>query len=174
LKEDLTMLPIRTILHPNDFSQSSTFAFGVAAALARDYGARIVVVHVAEPALAVALDGVMVSPPDIDWEALRQRLCYLCPSDAQVQVEHIVAEGSPPTDIVRLAQDYNADIIVMGTHGRTGLSRLVMGSVAEQVVRRAPCPVVTVKKPVRTVDEVTHPLGEPVVTSTSSAAGEAE
>jgi universal stress protein A len=58
-----------------------------------------------------------------------------------------VAEGDPAEMILRVAEEVHADLIVMGTHGRTGLSRLLMGSVAEQVVRRAPCPVLTMKAP---------------------------
>ena len=58
-----------------------------------------------------------------------------------------VHEGDPATQIVRVAQETRCDLIVLGTHGRTGLGRLLMGSVAEQVLRKAPCPVLTVKTP---------------------------
>jgi nucleotide-binding universal stress UspA family protein len=66
----------------------------------------------------------------------------------KVPVEHqLLFVGDPAAEILRVAQAVKADLIVLGTHGRTGLGRLLMGSVAEQVVRRAPCPVVTVKAP---------------------------
>jgi nucleotide-binding universal stress UspA family protein len=66
-----------------------------------------------------------------------------------VTVEHHLKEGDPATEILRLAEERKVDVIVMGTHGRTGLGRLLMGSVAEQIVRKAPCPVLTVRLPQR-------------------------
>jgi nucleotide-binding universal stress UspA family protein len=141
------MLPIRTILVPADFSDGSTSAFGLAQALARDYGARIVVAHVVEPPRATGVEGVLVFQPEVNWESFRQRLVERYRADAAIPIEHIVVEGYPAEEIARLAGDYHADVIVIGTHGRTGLSRLIMGSVAEQVLRRAPCPVVTIKHP---------------------------
>jgi nucleotide-binding universal stress UspA family protein len=64
-----------------------------------------------------------------------------------VEAERRLEEGDPVEAILRVAEEIGADLIVMGTHGRTGLSRLFMGSVAEQVLRRAPCPVLTLKSP---------------------------
>jgi len=139
------MLAIRTVLHPTDFSESSDFAFRLASTLARDYGAQLVVVHVAEPVVPIYGDGVVVPPPDVDKEPLLVKLQQLLPRDPKVRVEHRLAEGDAATEILRLAKETQSDVIVMGTHGRTGLARIVMGSVAEQVVRKAPCPVVTAK-----------------------------
>jgi nucleotide-binding universal stress UspA family protein len=79
---------------------------------------------------------------------LRHRLDAVRPSVPNVTAEHVLLTGDEATEIVRLAVDEGFDLIVMGTHGRTGLSRLLMGSVAEQVLRRAPCPVLTVKQPI--------------------------
>jgi len=67
---------------------------------------------------------------------------------ANVRMERRLEQGDATTEILRVAREESADLIVMGTHGRTGLGRLLMGSVAEQVMRRAPCPVLTVKSPV--------------------------
>jgi nucleotide-binding universal stress UspA family protein len=78
-------------------------------------------------------------------EHLRDELCRIRPSDRETRVQHLLAEGDPATAILRAARDNHCDLIVMGTHGRTGLRRLLMGSVAEQVVRKAPCLVLTVK-----------------------------
>jgi nucleotide-binding universal stress UspA family protein len=142
------MLPIRTILVPVDFSGGSMHAFGLAQALAHDYGARIVVAHVVEPPRAMGVEGVLVFQPEINWEGFRCRLAERYAADEAIRVEYLVVEGTPADEIVRLAGDYHADVIVIGTHGRTGLPRLIMGSVAEKVLRRAPCPVVTVKRPV--------------------------
>jgi nucleotide-binding universal stress UspA family protein len=90
---------------------------------------------------------MIIPPPDVDKEPLRVKLQQLLPRDSKVRVKHRLAEGDAATEILRLAKETQADVIVMGTHGRTGLVRVLMGSVAEQVVRKAPCPVVTVKTP---------------------------
>ena len=141
------MLAIRTVLHPTDFSENSDFAFRLACSLARDYRALLVVVHVAEPVVPLYGDGVVISPPVVSKESLLDKLRQMLPRDPKVNVEHRLAEGDAAVEILRLAQQIQPDVIVMGTHGRTGLARLLMGSVAEKVVRKAPCPVVTVKTP---------------------------
>ncbi len=140
------MLPLRTILHPTDFSESSDYAFQLACALARDYGARLLVAHVVPPPL---FHGEVVARREETgfyeelWEMLEQRR----PSDPNVQVEHFLEDGEAAAMIVQLAWDEGCDLIVMGTHGRTGLGRLLMGSVAEQAMRKASCPVLTVRTP---------------------------
>lgn len=85
--------------------------------------------------------------PDPPTEELRARLVKVLPKDAQIPSEHRLLAGDPADCIVKLAEDENVDFIVMGTHGRRGLTRILMGSVAELVVRWAKCPVVTVKAP---------------------------
>ncbi len=143
------MLPIHTILHPTDFSDCSDGAFRLACALARDYGSRLVVLHVAELSTVVAGDGMLMIPYPIDSEPLREQLRQLKPDDPKIPVEHRLVEGYAAEQILRVAAQTNCDLILMGTHGRTALNRLLMGSVAEEVVRRAPCPVLTVKTPRR-------------------------
>jgi nucleotide-binding universal stress UspA family protein len=139
------MLAIRTILHPTDFSDRSEHAFHLACSLARDHGARVVLLHVVSLPVA-AYEGVVLPPPiEEATEDAKRRLSQMKP--AAIPVEHRVAEGDPAEMILRVAEEIHADLIVMGTHGRTGLGRLLMGSVAEQVVRRAPCPVLTMKAP---------------------------
>ena len=156
------MLAVRTILHPTDFSDCSRYAFWLACALARDYGARLIVLHVAEwPALGSAGgEGVVAPMPPPDPEALRasahQQLERLEVPQANVRAERRLEQGDAVSEILRVAQEARADLIVLGTHGRTGLGRLLMGSVAEQVVRRAACPVLTVKTPL----PATEPGGE--------------
>jgi nucleotide-binding universal stress UspA family protein len=139
------MLAIRTVLHPTDFSERSDLAFRLACSLARDYGARLIVLHVAEPPVAVAGEGVLLIPTPADLEPLRERLGGLRPRDPKVPVEHRLAEGNAAAEILRVAEEAKCDVIVLGTHGRTGLARLLLGSVAEQVLRRASCPVLTVR-----------------------------
>jgi nucleotide-binding universal stress UspA family protein len=141
------MLTIKTILHPSDFSERSVFAFRLACSLAHSYGARLIVLHVAEPPIAAAGEGALILLPDVDLVAIRKRLQQLLPEDPDITIEHQLVEGEAGREILAAAERSKCDVIVMGTHGRTGLSRLLMGSVSERVVRNAACPVLTVKSP---------------------------
>jgi len=143
------MLPIHTILHPTDFSERSALAFRLACALARDYGARLILLHVTAPPLVAYGEGVVIPPTAAEARHDREReeLHRLRPADPEVVAEHRLMEGDAVGAILAAARETHADLVVMGTHGRTGLRRLLMGSVAEQVVRRAPCPVLTVRTP---------------------------
>jgi nucleotide-binding universal stress UspA family protein len=141
------MLPIRTILHPTDFSERAGYALQLAAALARDYGARLVVLHVVTPPTVVYGEAVVpVSPEELRAPA-REQLDRLRLPRPDVRAERRLEEGEAVEEILRVARDIGADLIVLGTHGRTGLGRLLMGSTAETVVRKASCPVLTVKAP---------------------------
>jgi nucleotide-binding universal stress UspA family protein len=141
------MLPIHTILHPTDFSEQSGYALLLAGALARDYGARLVVLHAVAPPTVAYGEGIIPPEPDLLLDEARAQLEQLKVPDASVPTERRFEEGDPATEILHTAGEIHADLIVMGTHGRTGLSRLLMGSVAEQVMRQAPCPVLIVKTP---------------------------
>jgi universal stress protein A len=90
---------------------------------------------------------VLFIPPEMDKDRVREQLLQVQAHDPRVRLEHRFAEGDPAAEILRATEECRCDVIVMGTHGRTGLSRLLMGSVAERVLRKAPCPVVTVKPP---------------------------
>jgi nucleotide-binding universal stress UspA family protein len=140
------MTPIHTILHPTDFSEQAGHALTLACALARDYNARVVVLHVAAPPPVPYGEGMMLPVPDDYYDRLREDLNRM-PMPEGVRVERRFVEGDVVSEILRTARDTHADLIVAGTHGRTGLGRLLMGSVAEQLVRQAPCPVMTVKTP---------------------------
>ena len=140
------MFEIRTILHPTDFSESSEWAFHLACSLARDHRASLIVVHVIPPPVShgevVARQGPSGYRAQMcDW------LYRLQAPSSGLTIDHRLTDGDPSAEILRVAEDNNCDLIVMGTHGRTGLPRLLMGSVAEQIVRRASCPVLTVKSP---------------------------
>ena len=141
------MLAIRTILHPTDFSERSQDAFGLACALARDYGARLIVLHVADVPTVAYGEGIVPPNPEESRAAAQEQLDRLRVPRADVRAERRLEQGDPVTEILRVAREAGADLIVLGTHGRTGLGRLLMGSVAEQVVRRAACPVLTVRTP---------------------------
>jgi nucleotide-binding universal stress UspA family protein len=129
------MNSIKTILHPTDFSERSAIAFHLACSLARTYHARLLVLHVHPPGETLI--------ESFCWSDLRQ---YQDP-DSKIEVEHVLKEGDPAAVIVQLARETECDVIVMGTHGRTGLARLLTGSVAAKVVHHAPCAVVAIKTP---------------------------
>ena len=141
------MLPIRTILHPTDFSDRSAHALHLACALSRDYGARLIVLHVASPAPLIAGEMPVPIDPEVHFQESEKQLTRLDIPDVGVRAERCFEVGDPTAEILRVAADIHADLVVLGTHGRTGLGRLLMGSVAEQVVRKAGCPVLTVKTP---------------------------
>jgi universal stress protein A len=141
------MLAVHSIIHPTDFSERSQYAFWLACALARDYGARLTVLHVAAVPTVVYGEGVVPPDPEELRAAVQEQLDRLQVPHADVRAERRLEQGDTVEEILRVAQEARADLIVMGTHGRTGLGRLLMGSVAEQIVRKAACPVLTVKAP---------------------------
>jgi universal stress protein A len=140
----------RTILCPTDFSPPAEFALQMAAALARDHGARLVLLHVSPPVVVYPGAAFPATSPEDYFEMLVEtirRLEAREPGPGKLRVDPRVVAGNAGPEILRLADELNADLIVMGTYGRTGLRRLLMGSVAEEVLREAKCPVVTVKAP---------------------------
>ncbi|AMV26436.1 Putative universal stress protein [Gemmata sp. SH-PL17] len=139
------MLPIRTILYPTDFSDAASSAFELACALARDYGATLIAVHVIPPPHVFAGDGMGIAAPVEDPEEAAARLAALGTSGHGGRFEYRLLDGDPTEQILKVAGDTSADVIVMGTHGSSGLMRLLMGSIAESVMRKAPCPVLTVR-----------------------------
>jgi universal stress protein A len=142
------MLAIDNILFPTDFSDRALAAFHVASALARDHHANLTVLHVRDmPQVVFAEFGAVPPPPSPSHSEVMEKLHEFSSPDASVRFEYVVTDGAAAEEIIRVASDRNCDMIVMGTHGRTGLSRLMMGSVAEEVVRRAQCPVLTLKSP---------------------------
>ncbi len=145
------MLAIHTILHPTDFSARSDYAFRLACALARDHGATVTVVHVLPSPIAVFGNGIVPPEPEESREVIKKKLRDLAPPTPGVRLERLLAEGDVANEILRIAAERKCDLIVMGTHGWSGLTRLLMGSVAEKVVRKADCAVLTVKAPLAEV-----------------------
>lgn len=142
------MQPIPVILHPTDFSESSMAAFEMACSLARSHGSRVVVVHVVPPPPMPPHAPVLTTPPSSEYrEHLYKELVKIQPKKGGVAIDYQLLDGDPAERILEMARSLPADLIVMGTHGRTGLERLVVGSVAEHVLRHASCPVLTVKTP---------------------------
>jgi nucleotide-binding universal stress UspA family protein len=156
------MLPLRTILHATDFSEHAENALWVATALAHDHQARLLILHVQPPIYGFAGEGMaFLRHAGEDPNTAVARLMALHPNVPNVAVEHRLRIGSPAEEILRLAGEAHADLIVLGTHGRRGLRRLLMGSVAEEVLRRAACPVLTVKTPMpETEAEPASPVAE--------------
>jgi nucleotide-binding universal stress UspA family protein len=150
------MLPIQTILHPTDFSTHADYAFRLATVIARDCGARLILLHVAgahvnlpqpihtEIGLAFDCSGDDRSR----HEALEAKLHERFDSNPGVRVEPRLLYGPAAIEILHTAEDERCDMIIMGTQGRSGLGRLLMGSVAEEVLRKATCPVIVVRSPV--------------------------
>jgi universal stress protein A len=134
------------ILFPTDFSTLSDAGLKHATALARDMGAKLIIVHVEEPPAAYGTGEMYYGIPDPDMPALTKMLEAVVPADPAVPYEHRMITGDPAAEIVALAEQEKVELIVLGSHGRTGLGRLLMGSVAEAVTRRAPCSVFTFKE----------------------------
>ena len=138
---------VKKILFPTDFSTCSDAGLKYATSLARDMGATLLIVHVEEPPIAYGGGEFYYGMPDPDDVALREMLSQVKPGDDAVPCERRLIVGDPAEAIVDLAEDEGVDMIVMGTHGRTGVRRLLMGSIAERIVRTASCPVLTIKHP---------------------------
>jgi universal stress protein A len=144
-------MDIRHLLAPTDFSEYSKEAVSYALELAQKFGAKLSLLHVVEPP-PYSMEGLVPSGAggdlldDLERQASAE-LAQVLPQakDAKVEVRRYVVVGSPFRKIIESAEADKVDLIVMATHGRTGLSHLVMGSVAERVVRTAPCPVLTIR-----------------------------
>lgn len=143
-------LKLKRILVPIDFSDCSKKALQYALPLAKEHSAALTLLYVVPPAYGVAEYGV------VDYAHLESSMIESGKAELAKLVEEIVrgevaAEalsrvGSPGLEIISAARDLPADLIIIGTHGRTGLKHVLLGSVAEQVVQRAPCPVLVVRE----------------------------
>ena len=146
---------LRQILLPTDFSGCANYALPYAAAVARATGARIICVHVVEAVVpAVGYTGLAEPMPIADIseqleDSAERELPRLtdCEELKGLEVEEVIVHGDAAAEIVSLAEEREADLIVIASHGRTGLGRMIFGSTAEAVVRHASCPVLVVKPP---------------------------
>jgi nucleotide-binding universal stress UspA family protein len=149
------MIALKKILVATDFSEPSEAALAYGRELARTFGASLIVLNVVDNILARAYgsDGIVLADPELQREieaaAQRQVDALLFDEDRKTlrATSVIVTSNAPPAAIVTYARDAAIDLIVMGTHGRGAVAHLLMGSVAERVVRTAPCPVLTVRHP---------------------------
>lgn len=146
------MITIRRIIVPSDFSDHSVPSVQYGAGLAEKFGAELVLLHIIQDLALVMPDAVMPTPvpaPDIQQmtDSARAALTEMI---ARLNLGHLtprieIRYGSPAAEIVEAAKGLGADLLCLSTHGRGGLVHLLLGSVAEKVVREAPCPVLTVR-----------------------------
>jgi nucleotide-binding universal stress UspA family protein len=138
------MINIKKILYPTDFSSYSNQAYFHAIALAESHGASLTVVFVHAPTQGTPDSKASGAGEHAYW---RDQLEQIRPTNPAIAVSHVFLQGDPATEIINYAARAGMDLIVMGTHGRTGLERLLLGSVAEKVMREALCSVLVVKLP---------------------------
>lgn len=139
------MPDIQKILHPTDFSVNARDAFESACSLARENHATLIVLHVMMPSVSPLEQPVPDPHQPAELQGSIASLPWPQPPDSQIRVDHRVAEGDPAEEVLRLAERLQCDLIVMGTHGRSGLARVLTGSVAEEVLRKSSCPVLVVR-----------------------------
>ena len=150
------MLNIRRILHPTDTSANARHAFEVACDFAERYNARLIVLGVVARPRIGEFVGFPSEIADV-CKGMQQALDAIQPAGgANISIERRVIEGnSVAGEIVRVAEEEHCDLIVMGTHARTGIERLAFGSVAEEVAHNASCPVI----PIRDASRLLSPPG---------------
>lgn len=148
------MLPLKSILHPTDFSEHSRHALELACALARDQDARVVLLHVLPRPLSPAgvdAPAFKAQHNEEDLKAYRDEMKGLLEKMREkasyAKVEPLLKDGDVATAICASAKETGSELIVMGSHGKSRIHQLMMGSVAAEVSRKAQCPVVTVKIP---------------------------
>ena len=152
MKGENSVINIKNILCPVDYSIYSEKALSYAIEFAEKYGAKLFLMHVLDIRVYDINDPDLYNVNVVDKETinkLRERLlkCVNEDTKGRISVEAIVLQGVPFAEIIKASKEYDIDLIVLGTHGRTGLSHAIMGSVAEKVVRKSPCPVLTVRHP---------------------------
>jgi nucleotide-binding universal stress UspA family protein len=156
------VVSIRRILCPTDLSTFSERALHHALALARAHGASLTVLHVEHVLLASARDAIHLEElPPTGHAAFRRFLDARRGGTGEMQM--ITATGDPVREILARARDEAPDLIVMGTHGRSGLARTLLGSVTEAVVRQSPCPVMTIPPAIDTSSDLDVPSFDPIL-----------
>ena len=155
------MIDLHRILVPTDFSKFSQAALGYAVAFAEKFGSELHLLHVVQNLAVMIPDSVNVMPPvgpSIEQltSAVQTALDRIIQENKleALKEQKAVREGTPFYEIIQYAKEKDVDLIVMGTHGHSGLVHMLLGSVTEKVVRKSPCPVLTVRHPEH---EFVHP-----------------
>ncbi|NLT50962.1 MAG: universal stress protein [Ignavibacteria bacterium] len=149
------MYSIKKILVPVDFSDYSKKALNFASDFSRQYNAELLLVYVVEPTVYPAdfsMGQVSIPMMDTDLtERAQTELETLAQKEINPNIKHqvIIKSGKPFVEIIECASEFDADLIIIATHGHTGVEHLLFGSTAEKVVRKAPCPVLTIREPIK-------------------------
>jgi universal stress protein A len=147
--EDVTrealLFRLKEILVPVDFTECTEKALSYAVPFARQFGATVTLLHVLEQAFVPATEFGMVVDVDVSKDAIRELEKIRGQVAKQVKCRVMMRQGGAEYEIVKAAKELDCDLIILGTHGRTGVDRLLMGSTAEKVVRKAGCPLFVVR-----------------------------
>ena len=134
----------KKVLCPIDLSTNSLEAIDVATTMAKAGKGEVIFLHVAMPDLPIE-SGYAIFEVDAAIRSAQEELSAIRPSDPDVRFRHELRRGDPAAEILRVAKEENVDLIVLTTHGRGGITRLLMGSVAEHVIRKSSCPVISLR-----------------------------
>ena len=146
------MIKPKKILFPTDFSETSEEAAKYAVSYGKEFGAKVYVLHIVNE--RIISEGLnlprLVSVADLEEEMTKEakkRLQVLIPKEEAegLDMETVIVRGEPFLEIIRFAKEKDIDLIIIGTHGRSGFEHIIFGSTAEKVVRKAPCPVLSVR-----------------------------
>ena len=146
---------IKSIMVPIDFSDYSKNALRYSVNFAKIFSAKVYLIYVVEPMIYPAdfsMGQIAVPTQDTDMtDRAREELTSLAKNEIHESLEHeiIIKSGKPFVEIIESASDLNVDLIIIATHGHTGVEHLLFGSTAEKVVRKAPCPVLTIREPIK-------------------------
>lgn len=145
------MITIKRVLHPTDFSDASSAALAAACGMTEKFGAELHLLHVIQDMTAIAPYGAAEAYLPVEWHAEARQLAEKTlsalpgPNCQAAKIVRTITEGSPYFEILEYCKTNAIDLIVMGTHGRSGLPHLLLGSVAEKVIRAAPAICMTVR-----------------------------
>jgi nucleotide-binding universal stress UspA family protein len=168
------VIKLKKVLVPTDFSESARHAFNYGVSFAREFKAELVLLHVVENlTVGYASDLFPVPMAEVFQEIsgyAKAELAKLAEEARQkgVAVAELVAQGKPSAEIIRHAAENSVDMIVLGTHGKGMLDQALFGSTTERVVRRAPCPVLTVRMPSTSSWTATSPSSLPTTSTAPS------
>ncbi|GAB4344609.1 MAG: universal stress protein [Candidatus Abyssubacteria bacterium] len=146
------MIQLKRVLFPTDFSDFSRYAATFAVSFSHDHGAKLFVLHVIEPSILDELHVLSVTTQVLEEKSrqlAQEELESATDADVLEKLEYeiVCRKGTPFLEIIRFTRENAIDMVVMGTHGRSALESALLGSTAEKVVRKSPCPVLTIRKP---------------------------